>query len=501
MPAQLTTKAQVNGYRFLLRRLDHALVRRDVRMLHDPMRSQVRSMLVGAVLGLLVVAGAAILAFLRPQGSIGDANIVIGKDSGALYVVVAESAQDKDDKRLHPVLNLASARLISGSSESPKSVKDAKLSSLPRGPMLGIPGAPAALPGSKQGGRSDWSLCETVQLSVTGSAASATGVQTSIFAGKPQLDERIRTMGASDALLVRRGDKTYLIYDGKRAEVDPGNSVMARSLNLAGYKPRPVGTGMLDAAIAVPPLAVPDIPRAGQPGPAKLSDVPVGGVITVGGMGRTDQSQLYVVLADGVQPVTDFAAQVIRTANSQGMREIKAEPPDVLTNMPVLHTLSLDHFPANTPKILSAEDAPVTCLTWAKGCEPDNDATESPTDRATLGLLAGNRLPLPGSAQPVRLATSDGTGDRVDTAYIPPSSGEFVQVTGTEPGSLRRGGLFYVADNGIRYGIPDVATAKVLGLTDDPRLAPWSIIGQLVPGPTLSKNDALVERDILPVGN
>ncbi|MBF6247361.1 type VII secretion protein EccB, partial [Nocardia elegans] len=40
MPAQLTTKAQVNGYRFLLRRLDHALVRRDVRMLHDPMRSQ-----------------------------------------------------------------------------------------------------------------------------------------------------------------------------------------------------------------------------------------------------------------------------------------------------------------------------------------------------------------------------------------------------------------------------------------------------------------------------
>ncbi len=87
MPAQLTTRQQVNGYRFLLRRLDHALVRRDVRMLHDPMRSQLRSLLVGAVLGLLVVAGAAILAFIRPQGAIGDAKIVMGKDSGALYVV------------------------------------------------------------------------------------------------------------------------------------------------------------------------------------------------------------------------------------------------------------------------------------------------------------------------------------------------------------------------------------------------------------------------------
>ncbi|WP_040686638.1 type VII secretion protein EccB [Nocardia vinacea] len=501
MPAQLTTKAQVNGYRFLLRRLDHALVRRDVRMLHDPMRSQLRSMLVGATLGLLVVAGAAILAFLRPQGAIGDANIVIGKDSGALYVVVAESEDKKDDKRLHPVLNLASARLISGSNESPKSVKDSKLSSMPRGPMLGIPGAPAALPGSTQGGRSDWSLCETVQLSITGSAAAATGVETAVFAGKPQLDERIRTLGPSDALLVRRADKTYLIYDGKRAEVDPGNSVLARALNLTGHKPRPVGTGLLDAAIAVPPLAVPDIPKAGQPGPAKLSDVPIGGVIVVGGTGRTDQSQLYVVLADGVQPVTDFAAQVIRTANSQGMREIKAEPPDVLTNMPVLHQLSLDHFPATTPKIVSAEDAPVTCLSWAKGPEPGNDATESPTDRAAITLLAGNRLPLPGSAEPVSLATSDGTGDRVDSAYIPPASGEFVQVTGTEPGSLRRGGLFYVADNGIRYGIPDIATAQVLGLGSEPRLAPWSIIGQLVPGPTLSKNDALVKHDILPVGN
>ncbi|WP_327101007.1 type VII secretion protein EccB [Nocardia vinacea] len=500
MPAQLTTKAQVNGYRFLLRRLDHALVRRDVRMLHDPMRSQLRSMLVGAILGVLVVAGAAILAFLRPQGSIGDANIVIGKDSGALYVVVAESEDKKDDKRLHPVLNLASARLISGSDESPKSVKDSKLSSMPRGPMLGIPGAPAALPGSMQGGRSDWSLCETVQLSITGSAAAATGVETAVFAGKPQLDERIRTMAPSDALLVRRTDKLYLIYDGKRAEVEPDDSVIARSLGLPGHRPRPVGTGLLDVAIAVPPLAAPDIPRSGEPGPGKLSDVPIGGVVAIGGTGHTDRAQLYVVLADGVQPISDFTAQVIRAANSQGMREIKVVPPDALTNVPVLHELSVDHFPATTPKIVSAEDAPVTCVAWAKSAERGNDAAEGPADRAVVTLLAGTGLPLPDSAQPVPLATADGTGDRVDNVYIPPSSGEFVQVTGMEAGSLRRGPLFYVADNGIRYGIPDVAAAMVLGLGNSPRLAPQSIIAELVPGPTLSKNDALVQRDVIGTG-
>ncbi|MFG1794383.1 type VII secretion protein EccB [Nocardia sp. NPDC049149] len=496
MPAQLTTKAQVNGYRFLLRRLDHALVRRDVRMLHDPMRSQTRSLFVGLVLGILVVAGCAILAFLRPQGSVGDSKIVMGKETGALFVVVAD---EQGNTTLHPTLNLASARLISGSAESPNSVKESKLSSLPRGPMLGIPGAPAALPGSGQGSRSDWSLCETVQLSSTGSAAASSGVTTTVFAGQPQLNERIRRTSGDEALLVRRQDKTYLIYDGKRAELDPANSVMARAMNLGVAKPRPIGPSLLNAATAVPPLAAPDIPQAGQPGPGRLSDVPVGGVIAVGGVGREDRAELYVVLADGVQRVSDFAAQVLRTANSQGMRDIKPVAPDVLTNMPVLHSLPLDHFPAGTPKILSPEDAPVGCISWSK-TQQSGGVADGPTDRAAVSLLAGARLPLADSATPVTLSSSDGTGERVDDAYIPPSSGEFVRITGTEPGSPRRGSLFYVADNGIRYGIPDIATAQILGLGDAPRLAPWAVVGQLVPGPTLSKKDALVSYDTLPQG-
>ncbi|WP_378737235.1 type VII secretion protein EccB [Nocardia brasiliensis] len=496
MPAQLTTKAQVNGYRFLLRRLDHALVRRDVRMLHDPMRSQSRSMFVGLVLGVLVVAGCAILAFLRPQGSVGDSKIVMGKESGALYVVVQD---DSGKTTLHPTLNLASARLISGSAEKPNSVKDSKLASLPRGPMLGIPGAPAALPGSNQGNRSDWSLCETVQLSSTGSAASASGVTTTVFTGRPELNERIRRTGADEAMLVHRQGKTYLIYDGKRAELDPANSVMSRSMGLGATRPRPIGPSLLNAATAVPPLAPPDIPQAGQPGPGRLSDVPIGGVIAVGGVGREDRSELYVVLADGVQRISDFAAQVLRTANSQGMREIKAVAPDVLTNMPVLHQLPLDHFPAGTPKILSAEDAPVGCISWAK-TQQSGGVADGPTDRATVSLLAGTRLPLADSAKPVTLSSSDGSGDRVDNAYIPPTTGEFVRITGTEPGSPRRGSLFYVADNGIRYGIPDAETAQLLGLGNAPRLAPWAIVGQLVPGPTLSKKDALVSYDTLPQG-
>ncbi|MFE7741430.1 type VII secretion protein EccB [Nocardia sp. NPDC057455] len=500
MPAQLTTRAQVNGYRFLLRRLDHALVRRDVRMLHDPMRSQIRSLLVGAVLGVLVVAGAAILAFLRPQGAIGDALIVSGKQSGALYVVV--QGQD-GDKTLHPVLNLASARLITGADAEPHAVKDDKLNDLPRGPLLGIPGAPGALPGSRQGNNSEWSLCETIALSEGGSAASSSGGTTTVIAGRPALTDRIRTSYQDEALLVRRGDKTYLVYDGKRAEVDPANSVMTRALDLKSHRPRPVGTGLLGATTQVPALSPPQIPRAGEPGPGPLSNIPIGGVISVSGVGPDGSPALYVVLAEGLQPVSAFTAQVIRYADSHGMREIATMPPDVLDRLPVVRQLPLDDFPVRTPRILPAEDAPVACVAWAKspGTVPgqsEDNVGDGPGERAAVSLLVGTRLPIAESAQAVELSTSDRVGDRVDAVYLAPGSGEFVQVTGMEPGSPRRDSLFYVADTGVRYGIPDAATANVLGLGSTPRLAPWAIIGQMVPGPTLSARDALVSHDALP---
>ncbi|WP_454198363.1 type VII secretion protein EccB [Nocardia sp. Marseille-Q1738] len=482
MPAQLTTRAQVNGYRFLLRRYEHALVRRDVRMLHDPMRSQSRSLVVGAVLGLLVVAGAAILAFLRPQGSIDDAKIVMAKESGALYAVVGDT--------LHPVLNLASARLITQSNESPTSVKESKLAALPRGALLGIPGAPASLPGSSAGKRSIWTLCDAVQLSPAGSAARSPGVNTTVIAGGPETDAdgAAGPLGADAALLVAREGKTFLLFDGKRAEVDPKDSVMAQSLNLRAHQPRPISTGLLNAATQVAALAPPQIERVGEPGPGKLSGVPVGGVVRVRGVVADD---LYVVLADGVQRVSPFAAQVIRNANSQGMSEITTVPPDRITGVPVVERLPLDHFPRETPKILAAEDAPVGCTSWSRGA--DDPA-------ATVTILAGRKLPLSSSATPVELATADGTGERVDAAYIPPGTGEFVQVTGIDPDSARRGTLFYVGDNGIRYGVPDAETAAVLGLESKPRLAPWPIVGQLVPGPTLTPRDALVSHDTLPSG-
>ena len=41
MAATPTTKSQVQAYRFVLRRMEHALVRKDAVMLHDPWQNTI----------------------------------------------------------------------------------------------------------------------------------------------------------------------------------------------------------------------------------------------------------------------------------------------------------------------------------------------------------------------------------------------------------------------------------------------------------------------------
>jgi hypothetical protein len=124
MARQPTTRLYVSGYRFLLRRMEHALVRGDVRMLDDPLRAQSLSLIAGVVLAVIGVAGCAVLAFFRPSGTLGSAPIIMARETGALYVRVGDT--------VHPVLNLASARLIAGTPANPEAVSVAAVDNAQR---------------------------------------------------------------------------------------------------------------------------------------------------------------------------------------------------------------------------------------------------------------------------------------------------------------------------------------------------------------------------------
>ncbi|MGV9735996.1 type VII secretion protein EccB [Rhodococcus aetherivorans] len=469
MGAQPTTRWQVSGYRFLVRRMEHALVRRDVRMIHDPMRSQSRALAVGAVLACVGLAGCAALALLRPQDRIGDAAIVVGRDSGAMLVAI--------DGAFHPVLNLASARLVLGRPEAPAVVADGEFETRPRGPLVGIPGAPSAL--AHVAAPLPWTVCDTVTTD------GSRSVTTTVTGGEPAYGERVRPLADDEALLVAADGRHHLVYRGSRAEVDLADQALTRVLGIDAGMARPVGPGLLAAIPEVPRLEAPRIPGAGGEPGYPIGSLTVGSVVRVA---VPDGKRFYVVLRDGVQEVSEATAQIVHFTDSQGAAEIPAVAPDVLRDAPTVRGLAVDTFPATVPTVVDARDRPVACLTWIPGV----GAAER--SRSVVEVSAGSALPLPDGAVPVSLAQADGAGPEADSAYLAPGRGAFVQTTSVAPDSARRGALFYVADTGVRYGIVDAEAATALGFSE-PVPAPWQIVELFAPGPALGRAEALVAHD------
>lgn len=485
MPAQVTTRAQVNGYRFLIRRLEHALIRGDSRMIHDPMRGQMRSLIVGVVIAVLITGACGVLAFFKPSPNMGDAQILLSKSSGAAFVRVGE--------RIHPVLNLASARLIIGKSESPKEVDDKFLNAVPRGPLVGIVGAPTSIRAADDIGMSSWTVCDTIETPAVTETTGTPSLQTTVLANNPVLNSDIRQADPAQAVLTKVGNTTYLIYDGVRAPIDLSDPVVVNGLYLQEATMRPVSLSLINTFPLVDPITPVAVEGVGEPSPALGEDYRVGSIVkTVDSRGE----QLYVVLREGLQPISPATADIIRygeegTAGTSA-REIA---PAMVARVPIVHRLPVDHYPSVSPRIVPPDIDRVVCMGWQRSNAPGD---------ATVRLLVGHRLPAPDGAQPVRLATADGNGAGLDFVYLSPGAGEYVQATGGGPDSVSTGQLFYVSDTGLRYPIKDSPTADSLGVTgvkipdgpqNAPQWAPWPVLSLLPPGPGLSQEAALVAHD------
>ncbi|MGW4370850.1 type VII secretion protein EccB [Nocardia takedensis] len=478
MPSKPTTRWQVSGYRFLVRRMEHALVRRDVRMLHDPMRSQSRAYGVGLVLGLVVLAGCGILALLRPQDKIGSNTLLIGKESGGVYVVI--------DDTVHPALNLASARLASGESGKAVIVKESELGKKPRGQLIGIPGAPAALRYDKDGKGRPWSVCDVLKVDGSGD------LSTSVLAGDPQLGDKASALGAGQALLVKADSTVYLVYDNKRARVDMSDRSVTDALGITGATPRPVSRGLINTIPEVLPIVAPKIDNPGGSVGFQVNNHRIADVVQV----PSEPDKYYVVLQDGLQEVSKLTADIIRNANRSPENNSRIDQAD-RTYAPISRTLKVENYPERAPSIVETSDRPISCLSW----KPIPAAAENKDGgkRAELAVFAGVALPIPDNAKLVPLAQGDGSGPNADSVYVPPGTGAFVQTTGIEPDSRRKDSLFYIADTGVRYGIKNAESQSALGLDSQagvqPEPAPWPIVGLLASGPTLGREEAMVAHD------
>jgi type VII secretion protein EccB len=462
MDRQPATRLQLSGQRFLVRRMMHALVRRDVTMHDDPLRAQSLSLAVGGVLATLVVVAGVVLGLVRPQGVPESASIVMARDTGALYVRV--------DDTLHPVLNLASARLIARAAADPVAARDASIADAKRGPLMGIPGAPAVI-GDPLHGQA-WTVCDDDR--------------TVVVVGSPPVDGMDSTR---PVLVTPRGESnatTYLMYDGQRAAVDLRSIAVVRGLRLDGVVPVPISRTLLDLVPEVPAIAAPPIAGAGGPGPPGLGGATIGAIVLVQ---RIDAAERYVVLRDGLQLVGEVAADLIRYTYDSHARPLPAVAPAAIAALPIVRTLPTGTFPTQARTPVGAADGPVVCAQWRA-------AGSARTSSNTVVLVGDSAYR--SSGRVTTLAQADGEGPNVDAVAIPGGASAYVRSATIVGDDGITGAHFLITDAGVTFGVHDDEAAKSLGLDQLPEPAPWPIIAHLPRGPELSVDAASVPRDGLP---
>jgi type VII secretion protein EccB len=472
MAWQPTTRLHVSGYRFQLRRIECALLGRDIRGVNEPVRTSMHSLMAGCVLAIIVLAGCALLAVLRPQPALATAPIVMGKQSGALYVRIGET--------LHPVLNLASARLIVKTNADPQPIPESQLANGKRGPLLGIPGAPQFLGLPLAEDESQWIVCDNGV-----GAAPSTTVVIGRVEGPPS-----HPLTSEQSVLVKpvSGGSTYLLYDGRRAVVDLDDPAVVRALRLDGQLPLAVSPMLLNAVPEAPPITTPRVPNTGGHGAAALPGFPVGSVLRLARAGADDY---YVVLSHGIQRIGQVAADLLRFTDSHGTRTAIPVAPDLVRATPTVNDLPVATFPNRASTPLNAPHTATTtlCASWRHAASGGGDVPE-------VSFLTGGP-PVPAGHEPVRLSQADGTGPAVDAVYLPPGRSAYVRATGLSGGNPRVGTRYLITDTGVRFAIHDDDAARDLGLPDTAIPAPWPVLATLPAGPELSRASASVAHDTL----
>ncbi len=473
----LSTRTQMTGYQFLARRTAMALTRWQVRMEVEPGRRQALAVVASVSAAAVVCLGALLWSFLSPSGQMNETPIIADRDSGALFVRVGD--------RLYPALNLASARLIAGRPDNPHKVRAAQIADQPHGPLVGIPGAPSEfLPSSPMS--SSWLICDTV-TNVAGVGAPSP-VTVTVIDGTPDLSGRRRVLDSSDAVVLRYGDDSWVIRQGRRSRVDPADRAVLLPLGLSFEQvdhARPMSRALFDALPVGPELSVPFVPDAGAPAQFPDAPGPVGTVVVTPQV--SGPQQYSVVLSNGVQTVSAMVAQILQNAGSAPV----TVTPLTLSKMPVVSGLDLSAYPDEPLHVISIRDNPATCWWWERS---------GGEGRARVKVVSGPTIPVPIDKmnKVVSLVKVDTSGREADRVYFGPGYANFVAVTGNEQDAPTMESLWWLSFSGARFGIPGDQERKALGLVGEPTPAPWVALRLLAPGPTLSRADALVRHDTLP---
>ena len=243
----------------------------------------------------------------------------------------------------------------------------------------------------------NWTVCDGV--SGTSRAAHSTGV--TVIAGRARQPRRAgghARRHAGGPGRQRQGTSTWLLWDGKRSQIDLADHAVTNALGLGARRAR-AAAHRAGAVQRDPRSAAADgagHPECRCPGrlPGAGSDRRGGGVLRSLDQNSSGAVRYYAVLPDGLQPISPVLAAILRNTNSYGLDQPPRLGADAVAKLPVSRMLDTSRYPDQQVSLVDAAKDPVTCAYWSK---PAGAATSS------LTLLSGSALPVPDSVRTVDL--------------------------------------------------------------------------------------------------
>ena len=434
-----TTKAQISGHKFLTRRLEHGLVLGDIRMIHDPLATRNRAHIFSLAATALICLGALAMAVFKPAIDPGDAAI-IQAESGQLYVRI--------DNQLHPVANLASARLIVGEAADIHTGSDTILKNLPKAVPIGIVDAPGLIAPpatatqklvphachttTKPANRLDTAPNQIpVIMQETGANVTTTNQTTPIF----------QQLATGHALVALVDQAEWLVTANGRSILPPADTPDGRNirhrLGITPTTPRWSPPPQIFSAIAEkPPATIPT------------------GILEILRIPGADNPQFWARTADGVVRLAPIQADILVDSGVRMQDGTATE----LGATPDSKTLSSFPLPDRVPTWVDPTAQPL--------CVGEHGEVE------TAPLIEGK----PPWGEAVALA-----GKAVATHFVGPG-----WAVGVDTGS----GIHVVSAHGLRHQVENRETAAALGISHFYSIN-WDMLRLLPSGTTLSKQQAL----------
>lgn len=363
-----TQRDHVQAYRFAVNRLLRSITGGDPGPGDGPLRRANLGAMFGAMLAVLLCGVAVLYGLLNPdQNNWRTAGaIVVEKESGTRFVYLSGE--------LHPTANYASTMLIAGGGTATVHyVARSALAGTPHGAMVGIPGAPDALPVPATLLPGEWAWClrpTAAPLLDLAPAGRTTPMSPTV---------RVYVTDGADP-----GNPGYLLWDGKKYPL--GGPLARLALGLGDRDPLPAPPAWLATLPSGATLVAATIPDAGATGPT------VGGTAsTVGTLFQTSAAGsigYYVVRRDGLAPVSRTESALLAAA--PGGRPPVTVSPGAIAAAPSSSDKSLLH---RLPDVLSGESfAPLGTVLCVRQSSPGSAGAASGGGSAAVVTASGGSV-------------------------------------------------------------------------------------------------------------